>query len=65
MLILYIVAEKNLSSKAITPKLSSNLQNISIVNSKIAKTLSINNNQEQDVEKESKISWVASFYEDI
>ena len=45
---LYIVNEKNLSSKAITLKLSSDLQNTSIVNFEIAKTLFVDNNQKQD-----------------
>ena len=53
---LYLVAEKNPSSKAITPELSSDLQNTSGVNSGIAKTSSVDDNQEQDNEKESEIS---------
>lgn len=62
---LYVVAEKNPSSKAITPELSSDLQNTSVVNSEIAKTSSVDVNQEQDDEKESEISWAASSYGDV
>lgn len=62
---LYVVEEKNPSSKAIIPELSSDLQNTSVVNSEIAKTLSVDDNQEQDDEKESEISWAASSYEDV
>lgn len=62
---LYLVVEKNPSSKAITPKLSSDLQNTSGVNSGIAKTSSVNDNQEQDDGKESEISWAASSYGDV
>lgn len=62
---LYLVAEKNPSSKVITPELSSDLQNTSGVNSEIAKTLSVGDNQEQDDRKKSEISWAASFYGDV
>ena len=62
---LYLIEEKNPLSKAITPELSLNLQNISGVYSGIAKTSSVNDNQEQNNGKESKISWAASFYKDV
>lgn len=65
MLILYLVAEKNPLSKTITPELSLNLQNIIEVNSGIAKTSSVDNNQELDDGKESEISWAASSYGDV
>lgn len=41
---LYIIVEKNLLSKTISPKLSLDLQNVSVINFEIAKTLSVNKN---------------------
>lgn len=62
---LYLVAKKTLSSKDITLELSSDLQYTSVVNSEVAKTKFVDDNQEQNDEKESQISWATSFYRDV
>ncbi len=53
------------SSKVITPELSLNLQDTGIAPSGIAKTLYIDQNQEENDEEESEISWAASSYGDV
>ena len=65
MLIVFLGTKKTPSSKVITPELSLDLQDTGIAPSGIAKTSSINHNEEQDDEEESEISWAASSYGDV
>ncbi len=61
----FLRTKKTSSSKIITPELNLDLQDTRIGPSGMAKTSSIDHNQEQDDEEASVISLAASSYGDV
>ncbi len=65
MLIVFLETKKTPSSKVITPELGLDLQDTRIAPFGIAKTSSIDHNQEENDEEESEISGAVSSYRDV